>query len=304
MTGTATAPRMSGSPWPRTLRLPGLRPHGDVVLTASGVDLRLGDAQILRTVDLQVRTGRVLALVGPNGAGKSTLLGVLAGDLVPDAGQVSLDGAPARTWSTRELAVRRGVLLQRLQMSFPFTVTEVVRMGRAPWASTSAEDWDDEVVAEAMRDTEVCAFGNRAFTTLSGGERARTGMARVLAQEPSLLLLDEPTAALDIRHQELMLRLIAARAARGDAVVVVMHDLALAAAHADEIAVLAAGRVAAVGPPRKVLTEALLSEVYQYPIEVLDHPRTGALIVVPRRDHRIAPDTDPDRPHPWRNVRC
>lgn len=271
----------------REMRLPAPAAHGQVVLSARDICVRLGGAEILRNVDLDVRTGRVLALVGPNGAGKSTLLGALSGDLTPDEGTVLVDGEAPGDWTTRELAVRRGVLMQRVDVTFPFSVTDIVRMGRAPWTGTPAEEWDDEVVATAMSEADVLQFSTRVFNSLSGGERSRAAMARVLAQEPFLLLLDEPTAALDIKHQELVLRLARDRAARGDAVVVVMHDLALAAAYSDEIAVMRHGQIAAVGAPEQVLTPQLLSAVYEYPIEVWRHPRTGAVVVLPERDNQV-----------------
>ncbi|WP_422768805.1 heme ABC transporter ATP-binding protein [Plantactinospora sp. WMMC1484] len=270
--------------WRRPARVPAPPPGGTAVIEARGVSLSLGGTPVLRGVDLAVRAGEVLAVVGPNGAGKSTLLGVLAGDHAPDIGTVTVGGAPLRSWSVGELALRRGVLLQRVDISFPFTVTQVVRMGRAPWAGTPAEDWDDEVVAAALAETDMTAFADRVYTSLSGGERSRAALARVLAQEPVALLLDEPTASLDIGHQERILATARERAGRGDAVLLVLHDLGLAAAYADRVAVLSAGRVTATGPPAEVLTAQRLSEVYQYPIEVLRHPRTGAVLVVPRRD--------------------
>ncbi|MFY1671388.1 heme ABC transporter ATP-binding protein [Plantactinospora sp. WMMB334] len=270
--------------WRRRTRVPTPPPEGTAVLEARDVSLSLGGTPVLRGVDLAVRTGEVLAVVGPNGAGKSTLLGVLAGDHPPDSGTVTVGGAPLRSWSAGELALCRGVLLQRVDISFPFTVTQVVRMGRAPWAGTPAEEWDDEVVAAALAETDMTAFADRVYTSLSGGERSRAALARVLAQEPVALLLDEPTASLDIGHQERILAIARERASRGDAVLVVLHDLGLAAAYADRVAVLSAGRVTATGPPAEVLTAQRLSEVYQYPIEVLRHPRTGAVLVVPRRD--------------------
>ncbi|MGE3621331.1 MAG: heme ABC transporter ATP-binding protein [Acidimicrobiia bacterium] len=274
-----------------------------MVLEARGVTVAYGPRPVLADVDLSVRAGQVLAVVGPNGAGKSTLLAVLAGDLVPDAGTVAVDGHPYAHWSPDELAVRRGVLLQQVDVSFPFTVTQIVRMGRAPWAGTAAEDWDDDVVASALFETDVDRFSERTYTSLSGGERARAALARVLAQEPVALLLDEPTAALDIRHQELMLALARRRAARGDAVVVVMHDLGPAAAYADVVAVLDRGRVRAAGPPAEVFTGELLSEVYEHPIDVLRHPETGTALIVPRRAHLdlAPPSAAPDparRDHP------
>ncbi len=159
-------------------------------------------------------------------------------------------------------------------------------MGRAPHAAspTTAPADDDRAVAEAMAATEVTVFATRPFSALSGGERARVALARVLAQHPPLLLLDEPTAALDLRHQELVLRLCRSRAHAGDAVVVVVHDLGLAAAYAHRVALLCAGRVSADGPPSEVLSERLLTEVYDQPVEVLPHPRTGARLVHPRRE--------------------
>ncbi|WP_435272184.1 heme ABC transporter ATP-binding protein [Streptomyces parvulus] len=257
---------------------------GDVLAEAEAVRVLLGGRPVLDGVDVRVRAGELLALVGPNGAGKSTLLGALAADVPAPEGVVRVHGRPAGEWSAPELALRRAVLPQSASLSFPFPVAEVVRMGRAPWAGGEREAEDDAAVAEAMARTEVAGFAGRPFSALSGGERARVALARVLAQRAPLLLLDEPTAALDLRHQELVLRLCRERARAGDAVVVVLHDLALAAAYADRVAVLRAGRIAAEGAPAEVFDEDLLSEVYDQPVEVLPHPRTGALLVVPRRE--------------------
>ncbi|MFF3497746.1 heme ABC transporter ATP-binding protein [Streptomyces sp. NPDC003247] len=254
---------------------------GDVLAEAEALHVRLGGREVLRGVDVRVRAGEVLALVGPNGAGKSTLLAALAADLPAARGVVRIHGRPATEWTAPELALRRAVLPQAATLSFPFRVADVVRMGRAPHASSPAED--DLAVAGAMAATEVTAFSARPFSALSGGERARVALARVLAQRAPLLLLDEPTAALDLRHQELVLGLCRERAAAGDAVVVVLHDLGLAAAYAHRVAVLRAGRVAADGPPAEVFSEPLLTEVYDQPVEVLPHPETGALLVNPRR---------------------
>ncbi|MFH9807775.1 heme ABC transporter ATP-binding protein [Streptomyces olivaceus] len=257
---------------------------GEVLAETEALRVLLGGRPVLDGVDVRVRAGEVLALVGPNGAGKSTLLGALAADVPAAEGVVRVHGRPVSAWSAPELALRRAVLPQSASLSFPFPVEEVVRMGRAPWAGGDEADEDDAVVADAMSRTEVTGFAGRPFSALSGGERARVALARVLAQRAPLLLLDEPTAALDLRHQELVLRLCRERARAGDAVVVVLHDLALAAAYADRVAVLRAGRVAADGPPAEVFAEELLSEVYDQPVEVLPHPRTGALMVLPRRE--------------------
>lgn len=256
---------------------------GEPLAEARALRVRLGSREVLAGVDLTARAGEVLALVGPNGAGKSTLLAALAADVPAADGTVHVCGRPASGWAAPELALRRAVLPQSATLSFPFPVAEVVRMGRAPWAGTVRADEDEAAVAAAMAATEVTGFAARPFSALSGGERARVALARVLAQAAPLLLLDEPTAALDLRHQELVLRVCRERAAAGDAVVVVLHDLGLAAAHADRVVVLDGGTVAAAGPPAEVFTERLLSAVYRQPVEVLAHPRTGTPLVVPRR---------------------
>ncbi|MFI6468827.1 heme ABC transporter ATP-binding protein [Streptomyces sp. NPDC050516] len=267
---------------PRALPVPPV--PGQVALEASELRVELGGRPVLDGVGLQVRAGEVVALVGPNGAGKSTLLAALAGDVPANSGGVRIDGRPLAGRPAPELALRRAVLPQQASLSFPFAVEEVVRMGRAPWAGTVREDEDDAVVADAMAATEVTGFAGRPFDALSGGERARVALARVLAQRAPVLLLDEPTAALDLRHQELVLRICRERARAGDAVVVVLHDLGLAAAYADRVAVLHGGRLAAEGPPREVLDAELIGRVYRQPVEVLAHPRSGTPLVVPRRD--------------------
>ncbi|MFB6954028.1 heme ABC transporter ATP-binding protein [Streptomyces niveus] len=281
----------------RGRELPATVAPGDVVAEARDLRVRLGRRDVLGGpaggpgggVDLVVRAGEVLVLVGPNGAGKSTLLAALAADLdaTGTSGRVRIGDRPAHDWSAPELALRRAVLPQAATLSFPFPVEEVVRMGRAPWAGTAAADEDDAAVADAMAATEVTEFARRPFSALSGGERARVALARVLAQRAPLLLLDEPTAALDLRHQELVLRVCRARATAGDAVVVVLHDLGLAAAHADRAAVLHEGRVVADGPPAEVFGGELLSRVYRQPVEVFPHPRTGTPLVIPMRTGRV-----------------
>lgn len=253
-----------------------------VLITGRGVGLQIGEAQILRDVDVDVHGGQVLALVGPNGAGKTSLLSLLAGDLAPTSGEVLLDGRPVTDHRPVELARRRGVLLQENRLSFPFEVLDVVQMGRAPWRGLPQEDDDDVAVASAMQAAEVVHLARRNFPTLSGGEKARVSLARVLAQDPRVVFLDEPTAALDIRHQERTLELARERAAAGDAVVVVLHDLSLAAAYADRMILLEHGEVIAAGTPAEVLDAERLSSVYDYPVEVIARP-DGSLLVLPVR---------------------
>ncbi|WP_054813772.1 heme ABC transporter ATP-binding protein [Nocardia arizonensis] len=269
--------------------LPDVVAPGAVTLRARGLGIRRRGAsaatgrRVLDAVDFDVVAGQVVALVGPNGAGKSTLLAALAGELPPREGIVELDGIPLDRWTPLDMARRRAVLPQSHTVGFPFTAREVVEMGRAPWARTDLADRDDEIVDAALTAADVGHLAARPFPTLSGGERARVALARVLAQDTTTLLLDEPTAALDLGHQEAVLALAIERAAAGAAVVVVLHDLGIAAAYADRVAVLDAGRIAADGPPREVLTTDLLSRVYRHPVEVFDHPVTGAQLVLPVR---------------------
>lgn len=274
---------------PRPAALPARRPTGAALAEAQQVHVTLGGTRVLDGVDLVARAGEVVALVGPNGAGKSTLLGALTGDIAPASGEVAVDGRPLDVWSPTELALRRAVLPQQVTVTFPFTVTDVVRMGRAPWARTAGAELDEIAVRAAMDEADVAALADRHVPSLSGGERARVALARVLAQRTQLLLLDEPTAALDVHHQELVLAVVRRRVADGDGAVVVLHDLGLAAAYADRVAVLADGRIVADGPPESVLTPGLLSAVYQHPIDVIRHPTSGALLVLPHRDHVAGP---------------
>lgn len=274
----------------RDLPAPAFPDAGAVTLRAVDVRVDRGSRTILHSVSVDVHAGEVLALVGPNGAGKSTLLAALSGDSRVHSGRVELDGRPLGEWTGSEMARRRAVLPQQHTVGFSFTAGEVVRMGRTPWARTTRREEDDGAVAEAMSACDVTSFAGRPFAALSGGEKARVALARVLAQRTATLLLDEPTAALDIGHQEAVMDLAAGRARTGAAVVVVVHDLALAAAYADRVAVLDDGRLAAVGAPETVFTEDLLGRVYRHPVEVLCHPRTGAQLVLPRREpHRRAP---------------
>jgi iron complex transport system ATP-binding protein len=243
------------------------------------VSASLGGHPILHDVSLEIVPGELVALVGPNGAGKTTLLGVLSGDIVPTSGRALLDDVPLDRWKVAALARRRAVLPQEQRLAFGFRVVDVVRMGRAPWARRPEEDLDDDVVAEAMQRTDVLALADRSFPTLSGGEKARTSFARVLAQQTPVVLLDEPTAALDIRHQEQVLAEARRLAADGHAVVAVLHDLTVAAAHADRICMLAGGRLRADGAPHDVMTPEVLGEVYGHPVDVIDH--RGRLVVLP-----------------------
>jgi len=250
-------------------------------LRARGLGVAIDGVRILSGVDLDLEPGEVLAVVGPNGAGKSTLLSVLSGDLAASEGTVTIGERPIAALRHLELARERAVLTQENQLSFPFTVGQVVLMGRSPWARTARFEDDETAVAEAMLATDVDQLAPRRFTSLSGGEKARVSLARVFAQATPILLLDEPTAALDLRHQEEVMRAVRARAAAGHGVLVVVHDLSLAAAYADRIAMVAGGTVVATGTPSEVLTAERVSAVYGLAVDVAQIG--GRPVVVPRR---------------------
>lgn len=247
-----------------------------------GVGVERGKRPILHDVSLEVTQGEVLAVVGPNGAGKSTLLATLAGEILPARGEAMIVGRPSSSYRPRELARLRSVLLQSNDVSFPFRVAQVVQMGRNPWSGTEEADLDEQLVKQAMSEVGIDHLANRRFNELSGGERARVSLARVLAQHTDLLLLDEPTAALDLHHQDRVMDLVRSRATGTRAVVVVLHDLSLAAAYADRVVLIADGTVQSVGTPREVLDPEQLSKIYGVPLRIMDSP-DGHPMVIPVR---------------------
>lgn len=261
-------------------------PAGAQRLEARDVVVTLGGRRILDQVSLAVRPGELVALIGPNGAGKSTALAVLSGELAPDAGSVTLGGRDLAALSRTERARARAVLPQTTTVAFDYLVHDVVALGRTPWPRDPYQD--AAVIASALQATGVAHLAGRTVTTLSGGERARASLSRVLAQTTGIVLLDEPTAALDIAHQESVLALARDLAEGGHGVLAVLHDLSLAAAWADRMVLLAGGRVVADGQPWQVCREDLLASVYEWPLRVVADELSGAPVVVPvRRAARV-----------------
>lgn len=257
-----------------------------VTVTARNISLTVDQTTILDSVNFEARTGQVHALIGPNGAGKSTLLAVLAGDRMASSGEVLLGGRSITDISLDERSRLRSVLTQENEVAFGFTAREIVELGRRPWLRESSEREDANMIEWAMARTDLTAHASQRMPTLSGGERARVALARVLAQDTEIVLLDEPTAALDLGHQEDVLTFIrdlAHNPQQPRAIVVVLHDLNIAAAFADHITLMHQGRVVADGTPTEVLTAERISETYAKPVEIITHPRTGAPIVVPVR---------------------
>lgn len=236
------------------------------VLEADEISVSFGSSEILQNVSLRVRPGEVLGLIGPNGAGKSTLLAALAGDLQPERGDVKVDSRSYSSLNARQAAQRRGVMLQDTSVTFSHTVRDIVGMGRTPWPADPAGD--SQIVDESLDVVEMTALQHRSVTSLSGGERARVALARVVAQQPRVFLLDEPTAAMDIGYQEKTMELVRQLAATGAAVIVILHDLNLAAHYCDTLVLLADGQVRAEGAPAEVCTEENLSSAYGWAITV------------------------------------
>ncbi len=236
------------------------------MLTARRLTFEINGRPLVAGVDLSIARGEVVALLGPNGAGKSTLLKLLSGQLRPSAGEVAFEGRDLSAWAPRQLARRRAVLPQSSAVPFEFLALEIVLLGRSPYGDASR---CEEMALEAMRRTECAHLADRVVTTLSGGEMQRVQLARVLVQiglrsagTPRCLLLDEPISNLDPSHQHGALK-IAADLARDDAaVLIVLHDLNLAAQYADRLVVMKSGRVAADGPADAVLTGEMMQEVF------------------------------------------
>lgn len=247
------------------------------------VGLALDGRAILKNVSLEVFPGEVLALVGPNGAGKSSLLSVMSGDMPATTGRAMLQGRDVSKYRVDEAARARAVLMQSNEVSFPFTVWEIVEMGRAPWARTTSLAEDNKAIADALEQADVEHLVERRFNQLSGGERARVSLARVLAQRTAIVLLDEPTAALDLKHQESVMKTVREIAEQGRAVVVVVHDLSVAAGYADRVAMLVEGKIAAVGSPHDVITAERVSDVYGVAVDIETVGSPARPVIIPQR---------------------
>lgn len=261
------------------------------MLEAREVSISYGQREVVSRVSLRAVPGEMTAIIGPNGAGKTTLMRALNGAIKPSRGEIFLDGVPLQQLARRAVSRRISVVAQEAELRFPVTVLEFVLGGRYAWSSTGAWGWeterDVEAAREALRETELGDYSNRLMNELSGGERQRAVLARALAAEASILLLDEPTANLDLAHQAAMLALARARCdRRGAAALLVTHDLNLAAAFADHLLLLKGGKVPAMGSPRDILTSELLEEVFDIRVLVDAHPVTGAPRITPVHDAR------------------
>lgn len=255
------------------------------MLVVDQVSVERGGQSLLDGVSVSVAPGDFMAVIGPNGAGKSSLLHAIVGDLTANRGTITLDGTAIDDLGLKTRARQVALLPQASALAFPFAVHEVVALGRSPHAS----GWqvDAEIVEAACGLADIRHLRERAYTRLSGGEKQRVQLARVLAQiwraettGSRVLLLDEPVAALDMGHQQQIMNAISALARAGVAVVMVLHDVSLAARHADRLLALRASRVLAQGAPAEVVTPDIINQLFDIRARIMAHPDTGTPVVL------------------------
>ena len=252
------------------------------MLRADDISVTYGQRHAVRGVSFELHSGRIVALLGPNGAGKTTLIRSLNGTVPTSAGRIELDGRPLGSFSRRQIARRIAVVAQENETRFPVTVLEYVLAGR--FANGSAFGWETDqdiaVARDALLRCDLGPFGDRLMNELSGGERQRVVLARALATHARLLLLDEPTANLDLAHQGMMFKLVRERCLQCDAAaIVITHDLNLAAEFADDLLLLKRGEMFAFGSPKKVLTAANISSAFNVSVLLDENPSSGKVRV-------------------------
>jgi iron complex transport system ATP-binding protein len=268
----------------------------DHSLAAEALTLAYGERTVIEGLDLTVAAGRITAIVGANACGKSTLLRSMSRLLSPRAGQVLLDGRAVHRMPAKELARTLGLLPQSPIAPEGITVADLVGRGRHPHQRAFSR-WsraDDAAVATAVEATQTTTLADRAVDELSGGQRQRVWIAMALAQQTDLLLLDEPTTFLDVAHQVEVLDLLTdLNRTRGTTIVMVLHDLNLAARYADHLVALASGRVHAAGTPAEVLTEENVRAVFGLDSQVIPDPTSGKPLMLPiGRHHMTTPSAD------------
>ncbi|OBU14371.1 heme ABC transporter ATP-binding protein [Photobacterium aquimaris] len=244
-------------------------------ITARNLQLTLANKVLLDNFSIDIKAGQVTALLGPNGAGKSTLLKILCGEISPESGDVAFFNRDINDWQRAELARHLGILPQHSSLSFSFTCKEVVELGTMPLCLSRQEI--NHITNQTMANTDVLELAQRLYPTLSGGEKQRIHFARVLTQlsqadDKCILMLDEPTSALDLAHQHKTLQMAQTMAAQGAAVIVVLHDLNLAAQYAQRMVIIQHGKIQADGTPWQALNPAVINTVYGWQVSVHRHP--------------------------------
>ncbi len=272
---------MAAAPKSETGQLPVIRAEHISVTVKSG-------KQLLNDVSLQVKMGEVVTILGKNGAGKSTLLKTITGDLIPTTGEVLYDDMPLGITDIRKLAKKRAVISQNIRLDFSFSVAEVVALGRSPHNTYFDTTQDVKIVDECLSKVDAYHLRKQDYTTLSGGEQQRVQFARALAQiweqvesgEGCYLFLDEPLSNLDVSHQHEMMHIVRQLAEANVAVFFILHDLNLAAQYADRVYILREGEIFSEGVPAEVFTEEIISEAFDYPVNVIPHPKIECPLIV------------------------
>ncbi|MCO6523669.1 MAG: heme ABC transporter ATP-binding protein [Candidatus Schmidhempelia sp.] len=246
------------------------------MLTAVDLCYQIGERQLIKQINLDIRQNEITAIIGPNGAGKSTLLRLLSGFLIPTQGQCLFLGQPLTDWNRQALSKKRTVMRQHCQINVPFTAQQVIAMGREPYG----KQYFHQALESVIEQTHCQHLCYKDYRSLSGGEQQRVQLARVLAQlwqphpSPRLLFLDEPTSALDLYHQQQMLRLLRELTCQQSlSVCCILHDLNLASLYADRILLIYDGQLSAHGSPQQVLTQINLTNWYQAELIVQSHPQ-------------------------------
>lgn len=264
------------------------RQEKDWRLSLESISVIREDETVLDNVSLDLSAGQLIALVGPNGAGKTTLLNCASGTMQCDQGRVFFNGKNMQSIAAKTRAQQLAVLPQQSSLNFPFLVKDVIALGRYPHDSGYVVD--AAIIKQLMTILHIDNLAERSYTALSGGEQQRVQIARVLSQlvvneqldvyEGSVLLLDEPVAALDMPHQSLLMTLLQSLAANGLTVLLVLHDLNLVAAYVDKVAMLKAGRLMAFDSVDKVMTESLIEQVYDVKVDIMPHPKTARPLII------------------------
>src|SRR3989304_5744608 len=245
------------------------------MIDINSISFRYHEDWVLQDVSLRVEKGEVVGVIGPNGSGKTTLLKILYRLLAPQKGEILFELVPLKKMDRTDIAKRIAVVAQETHLLFPFTVLETVLMGRSPYLGDSMfeSEKDLEIAKRAMEGTKILAFSERPMDELSGGERKRVFIARALAQEPEVILLDEPTANLDIRHQiEFLDLILSLNRERGLTIVMASHDMNMASEFCDRLILLQGGRIYKTGPPGEVITRENIESVYGCEVWIDQHP--------------------------------
>lgn len=256
------------------------------MIHAEDISFSFGDTPVLESVSLTVAEGELVGLIGPNGAGKTTFLRLISGVLTPSQGTVTLDGDSLESLSTHEVGKRLAVVPQQTELSFDFSIRDVITMGRHPYQGRleRLQSADRTMVDQAMEQTETAYLADRPFSAISGGERKRVLIARAIAQDTPALLVDEPTASLDINHQVSVFELLRSLVSQDKAILAAVHDLNLAARYCDRLVLLADGQIQASGTAESVLQSDRLRQAYGIDTSIEENPVTETPMVVAHRD--------------------